>query len=70
MNDRIKHYADKPACEIDSWDLKVALENGDPMIVIDARSRKAHETEHIPGAVPRPHDDQMALARNFWPKPC
>ena len=69
MNDRIKHYADKLACEIDSWDLKLALENGEPVIVIDARSREAHEAEHIPGAVSRPHDDQMGRARRFLAEP-
>ena len=36
--------------EIDSWDLKVALENGENVIVIDARSSQASAAEHIPGA--------------------
>ena len=55
MNDQIKHYADKLAYEIDSWDLKVALENGEPVIVIDTRSPQAYADEHIPGAVSLPH---------------
>lgn len=55
MNDQIKHYSDKLAYEIDSWDLKVAIENGDPLIVLDARSPQAYEAEHIPGATSLPH---------------
>jgi rhodanese-related sulfurtransferase len=55
MNDQIKHYADKLAYEIDAWDLKVALERGEPVIVLDARSPQAYEAEHIPGAISLPH---------------
>jgi rhodanese-related sulfurtransferase len=55
MNDQIKHYSDKLAYEIDSWDLKVALETGESVIVIDTRSPQAYEAEHIPGAVSLPH---------------
>ncbi|MBT9539128.1 rhodanese-like domain-containing protein [Thiobacillus sp.] len=55
MNDQIKHYSDKLAYEIDSWDLKVALENSESVIVIDTRSPQAYAAEHIPGAVSIPH---------------
>lgn len=55
MNDQLKHYADKLAYEIDSWDLKVALESGGAVIVIDTRSPQAFDAEHIPGAISLPH---------------
>ncbi len=55
MEDQLKHYANKLAYEIDSWDLKVALDAGDNVIVIDTRSPEAYASEHIPGAVNIPH---------------
>ena len=33
-NDQLRHYSNKLAYEIDSWDLKVALENGENVIVM------------------------------------
>lgn len=55
MEEQIKHYENKLAFEIDSWDLKVALESGENVIVIDARSPEAYQKEHIPGAINIPH---------------
>jgi rhodanese-related sulfurtransferase len=51
--------------ETDSWDLKVALEGGKQVTVIDARSRQAYELEHVPGAVSFPHRDmnEQSLAQ-------
>jgi rhodanese-related sulfurtransferase len=55
VNDQQKHYADKLAYEIDAWDLNAARQNGEKVIVVDARSRQAYDAEHIPGAVSLPH---------------
>jgi rhodanese-related sulfurtransferase len=55
MDAQLRHYADKLAYEIDSWDLAVALEAGERVLVIDARSPEAFRREHIPGAVSLPH---------------
>ncbi len=56
MDERqLQHYADKLAYEIDAWDLKVLLDEKQPVIVIDARSPQAYATEHIPGAISLPH---------------
>jgi rhodanese-related sulfurtransferase len=55
MSDQLEHYRRKLAFEIDSWDLKVAREAGEPVTVIDARPRKAYAREHIPGAISLPH---------------
>lgn len=38
MNEQLRHYEDKLTYETDSWDLKVALEKGENVIVVDARS--------------------------------
>ena len=55
MSDQRQHYSDKLAFEIDSWDLHVALEGGDEIVVVDARSPEAYRGEHIPGAINLPH---------------
>jgi rhodanese-related sulfurtransferase len=55
MNLQARHYADKLAYEIDSWDLKVALEGGERIVVVDARSPEAFRRGHVPGAVNIPH---------------
>jgi len=55
MNAQLAHYADKLAYEIDSWDLSVALDAGENVVVIDTRSREAFAREHIPGAISVPH---------------
>jgi enamine deaminase RidA (YjgF/YER057c/UK114 family) len=55
MEEQLKHYSNKLAYEIDSWDLKMALENGENVVVIDARSSQAYATGHIPGAINIPH---------------
>ena len=55
MDAQQAHYANKLAFEIDSWDLKVAIEAGESLVVIDARSPEAFAREHIPGAINIPH---------------
>lgn len=54
-NDQIRHYENKLACEIDSWDLSVALDSGAAIVVVDARSLDAYNEKHIPGAINIPH---------------
>lgn len=65
MDDQIRHYADKLEYEIDSWDLSVALDAGEKVIVLDARSPEAYAAGHIPGAISLPHRkmDAMSTAR-------
>jgi rhodanese-related sulfurtransferase len=55
MNAQLRHYEDKLAFEIDSWDLQAALELGENIVVVDARSPEAYQKEHIPGAQNIPH---------------
>ena len=60
MDGQLKHYSDKLAYEIDSWDLDVAFEAGERIVVIDARSPEAFHREHIPGAINIPHRTMSA----------
>jgi rhodanese-related sulfurtransferase len=55
MNEQARYYADKLAYEIDSWDLKVALEGGERIVVVDARSPQSFQRGHVPGAINIPH---------------
>ena len=62
MEEQLKHYADKLAYEIDAWDLKVAIEAGEKIVVIDARSPQAYALGHIPGAINIPHRSMSEAA--------
>ncbi|MBV8658222.1 MAG: rhodanese-like domain-containing protein [Burkholderiales bacterium] len=53
--DQISFYAAKLAYEIDAADLKAALDDGENIVVIDARSADAFGREHIPSAISLPH---------------
>ena len=55
MKDHIQHYRDKLRYETDSWDLNEAIQNGERVVVIDARSPEAFAEGHIPGAINFPH---------------
>lgn len=55
MAEPSRHFENKLAFETDSWDLKVALEAGESIVVVDARSPQAYQKEHIPGAINLPH---------------
>ena len=48
-------YQAKLNYDTDSWDLFEALNNGEPVVVIDARSAEAYALEHIPTAINIPH---------------
>lgn len=65
MNEQLRHYEDKLAYEIDSWDLKVALESGENVIVVDARSPEAFAAGHIPSAVNVSHRTMTAETTAF-----
>lgn len=52
---QLDYYQAKLAYEIDSADLKAALEEGQELVVVDGRSSEAYEREHIPGAISIPH---------------
>ena len=55
MKSQIQHYENKLKYETDSWDLNEAIQNGERVVVIDARSPEAFAEGHIPGAINFPH---------------
>ncbi len=55
MDAQTLHYSNKLAYEIDSWDLKLAMDHGEAVTVIDTRSPAAFQQGHIPGAINLPH---------------
>ena len=55
MNEQIKYYENKLKYEMDPSDLFDALNNGEKIVVIDARKPQGFELEHIPGAINFPH---------------
>ena len=57
--DHIEFYQAKLNYETDSWDLFEALNNGEPIVVIDARSPDAYAQEHIPTAINIPHQNNV-----------
>jgi len=55
MNAQINYYENKLKFEIDPADLFVAMNNGEKVLAVDARSTTSFDAEHIPGAVNIPH---------------
>lgn len=60
MEAQIIHYENKLAFEMDPSDLFDALNNGEKVIVIDARKAFGFEAEHIPTAINIPHREMTA----------
>lgn len=60
--DQISHYASKLAYEIDAADLYAAQQEGQHLVVIDARNAQAYAAEHIPGALSLPHRSMDAIS--------
>jgi len=52
---QLDFYQEKLAYEIDSADLKDALDSGQDIVVVDGRSSDSYALEHIPGALSVPH---------------
>ena len=53
--DQMDFYQAKLNYETDSWDFSESINNGDNVVVIDARAVEAYEYEHIPTAINIPH---------------
>ena len=54
------YYRRKLAYETDSADLYEAIRSGEPVVVVDGRSRSAYAAEHIDGAINLPHREITA----------
>ena len=68
--DATTFYEHKLAFETDSWDLKTMLDNGDNVILIDARAASAFAAEHIPGAINIPHRTMTAESTAALDRSC
>jgi rhodanese-related sulfurtransferase len=55
METQTTFFEQKLKYEIDAWDLKELLTNGEKVKIIDARSINAFNNEHIAGAINIPH---------------
>ena len=55
MNDQQSFFEQKLAFETDSSDLFAALQKGEKIVVVDARSNESFENEHILNAINIPH---------------
>ena len=55
QHSQLDYYQEKLAYEIDSGDLRAALDEGQELVIVDGRSSEAYELEHIPGAISIPH---------------
>lgn len=53
--DQMNHYQRKLAYEMDSADLYVALNENEPIVIVDGRSAEAYTEERIPSAINLPH---------------
>lgn len=60
MEKQIEFYKNKLQYEIDPSDLYEALNNGEKIVVVDARKAYAYQEEHIPGAINIPHREMSA----------
>ena len=52
---QLQYYTDKLSYEMDSYDVYVALQEGENVVVVDGRAKEAYAIEHIPGALNLPH---------------
>lgn len=68
MEAQLKHYENKLAFEMDPSDLFDALNNGEKVMVIDARKAFGFEAEHIPGAINIPHREMNAESTGYLDK--
>lgn len=66
--DQSEFYKAKLRYETDSWDLNESLKKSDEIIVIDARSPEAYESEHIPSAINIPHRTMAPETTNHLDK--
>jgi len=58
--DQLSYYQAKLAYETDSADLYAAIEQGEPIVVVDGRAAGAYDHEHIPDAISLPHREISA----------
>ena len=55
--EQLNYYSKKLSYEMDSYDLYIALQEEQNVVVVDGRTEEAYALEHIPGAINLPHRD-------------
>jgi rhodanese-related sulfurtransferase len=70
MNTQVEYFGNKLCFETDPSDLFDNLNDGENIIVVDARKPEAYAAEHITGAINLPHktiteETTMHLNKNF-----
>lgn len=68
MEAQIKYYENKLAFEMDPSDLFDALNNGENIVVIDARRSFGFDAERIPTAINIPHREMLEHNTNHLDK--
>jgi len=53
---------------MDSYDVYVALQEGENVVVVDGRAKEAYALEHIPGAINLPHREISSNTTNHLDK--
>jgi rhodanese-related sulfurtransferase len=68
MIEQQNYYQGKLKYEIDSWDLNELMHQSAKLKVIDARSKKAFDNEHIPGSINLPHREMSVKTTDRFDK--
>lgn len=66
MQEQLQFFAQRLQFEIDPSDLFDALQQGQNMVVIDARKPDRYNEEHIPGALNLPHREMNEQTTGHW----
>ena len=66
--EQLNYYQKKLTYEIDSWDLHIAIQEGEDIVVVDGRSDSAFLKEHIPAAINLPYRDICSNSTNHLDK--
>ncbi|HVR38585.1 MAG TPA: rhodanese-like domain-containing protein [Thermoanaerobaculia bacterium] len=68
MNNAADFYRSKLEFEIDGADVYEAMNNGEPIVVVDARRSEFYERAHVPGAINFPHREMNEESVQRLPK--
>ena len=68
MNTQMDHYANKLKYELDSSDLFQQVNDGEKIIIIDARKEEAYTKSHIPNVINLYHNDMTSKSTKEYNK--
>lgn len=61
VEEQRRYYEAKLQYEIDPWDLNLALQAGESIVVVDTRSPSTYARRHIAGSINIPHREMDAI---------